>query len=199
MSILLETSLGDVVIDLFYEKCPLAAKNFIKLCKLKFYNNALFFDVQKNYLTRVIHPNKPATSLYEILYGEQEKYFVDEVFPDLKHNKIGLVSTSNKAPNMNNSEFFITLSNENLEFLNGKHSIFGVVAEGFDVLEKINQTYIDENNRPYKNIRILHTLILDDPFPDPENLSFPNKSPERERNVIKLLGNFSFLDNLRFF
>lgn len=184
MSVLLETSLGDIVIDLFYEKCPLASKNFLKLCKLKFYNNALFFDVQKNYLTRILHPNKPATSLYEALYGEQAKYFVDEVFPDLKHNKIGLVSTSNKAPNMNNSEFFITLSNENLEFLNGKHSIFGSVAEGFDVLDKINQTYIDESNRPYKNIRILHTLILDDPFPDPETLSFPEKSPERERNVI---------------
>lgn len=183
MSVLLETSLGDIVIDLFCEKCPLASKNFIKLCKMKFYNNALFFDVQKNYITRILDPNKRSTSLYELLYGDQAKYFEDEIYADIKHNKIGLISTSNKAPNMNNSEFFITLSNENKEFLNGKHSIFGCVAEGLEILEKINQTYIDETNRPFKNIRILHTLILDDPFSDPEELVFPSKSPERVKNV----------------
>ena len=187
MSVLLETSLGDIVIDLFCEKCPLATKNFLKLCKMKFYNNALFFDVQKNYITRVLDPTKPSTSVNELLYGEQAKYFDDEIYPDLKHNKYGLVSTSNKAPNMNNSEFFITLSNENLEFLNGKHTIFGCIAEGSDVLEKINQTYIDETNRPFKNIRILHTLILDDPFEDPEGLNFTSKSPERVKNVLHII------------
>ena len=184
MSVLIETSLGDLVIDLYCEKCPLATKNFLKLCKMKFYNNALFFDVQKNYITRILDPTKQSTSTNELLYGEQAKYFDDEIFPDLKHNKYGLVSTSNKSPNMNNSEFFITLTNENLEFFNGKHTIFGCVAEGLDVLEKINQTYIDETNRPFKNIRILHTLILDDPFPDIENLPLPSKSPERVKNVI---------------
>ena len=45
MSVLLETSYGDIVIDLFTEKCPLATKNFIKLCKIKFYNNTLFYEV----------------------------------------------------------------------------------------------------------------------------------------------------------
>jgi peptidyl-prolyl cis-trans isomerase-like 4 len=45
MSVLLETTLGDIAIDLFYEKCPLACKNFIKLCKIKSYNNGIFYDV----------------------------------------------------------------------------------------------------------------------------------------------------------
>ena len=45
MAVLLETSLGDLVIDLYTDNCPLATKNFLKLCKLKFYNGALFYDV----------------------------------------------------------------------------------------------------------------------------------------------------------
>ena len=63
MAVLLETSLGDLVIDLYADKAPLACKNFVKLCKTKFYNGALFYDVQRDYLTRVMHDKKPATSL----------------------------------------------------------------------------------------------------------------------------------------
>ena len=48
MAVLLETSLGDIVIDLLTERCPLACKNFLKLCKIKFYNNALFYKIEKN-------------------------------------------------------------------------------------------------------------------------------------------------------
>ena len=54
------------------------------------------------------------------------------------------------------------------------------------MLKKINDTYCDERNRPYTNIRILHTIIIDDPFPDPPELSFPDQSPEIEKDVIIL-------------
>ncbi len=57
------------------------------------------------------------------------------------------------------------------------------MAEGFEVLEKINNTYTDSNGRPYTNIRILHTLILDDPYPDPPNLPIPDNSPEIKNYV----------------
>lgn len=170
MSVLIETSFGDLVIDLFVKKCPMATQNFLKLCKIKFYNNALFFDVQKNYIARVTHPiNKPST-IYEQINGDEQKYFNDELYTDLKHNKIGLVATSNKAPNMNDSNFYITMTNENLDYLNTKHTIFGQIAEGLDVLDKINNAFLDEKNRPLKNIRILHTIIIDDPFPDPDQI-----------------------------
>ncbi len=53
MAVLLETSLGDMVIDLYTENAKLASKNFLKLCKLKHYNNALFFKIQKDYLVEV--------------------------------------------------------------------------------------------------------------------------------------------------
>ena len=50
--------------------------------------------------------------------------------------------------------------------------------EGTEVLRKINDLFVDDNNRPYLNIRILHTIIIDDPFDDPPNLEFPENSPE---------------------
>lgn len=62
--------------------------------------------------------------------------------------------------------------------MNGKHTIFGEIAEGLNVLKKINESYIDKENRPLINIRIYHTLLLEDPFPDPPTLSLPEGSPE---------------------
>ena len=74
------------------------------------------------------------------------------------------------------SQFLITLG-DNLDYLDGKASIFGKVVEGFDTLEKINEAFIDEKGRPLKDIRIRHTVILDDPFPDPPGLVEPPESP----------------------
>lgn len=74
------------------------------------------------------------------------------------------------------SQFIITLG-QNIDFLDGKASIFGTVVEGFDTLEKINTAYIDDKGRPLKDIRILHTVVLDDPYDDPEGLVEPPKSP----------------------
>ena len=62
---LLETSLGDLVIDLYCDKAPLATKNFLKLCKMKYYNGALCFDIQRDHLCRVMHENTPPTTIYE--------------------------------------------------------------------------------------------------------------------------------------
>lgn len=77
-----------------------------------------------------------------------------------------MIATANTGSNLNNSEFFITLTKANLVSLAGKHTIFGKIEEGLDVLRKINDTYVDSHNRPQMNIRILHTFIIDDPFPD---------------------------------
>ena len=74
------------------------------------------------------------------------------------------------------SQFLITLG-ENLDFLDGKGAIFGTVVEGFDALEKINEAYCDDKGRPLKDIRIRHTAVLDDPFPDPDGLVEPSSSP----------------------
>ena len=87
------------------------------------------------------------------------------------------------APGSNNpdervagSQFLVTLD-DNLDYLDGKAAIFGKVVEGFDTLEKINNAFCDDKGRPFKDIRVRHTVILDDPYPDPQGLVEPAESP----------------------
>lgn len=74
------------------------------------------------------------------------------------------------------SQFIITLGDD-IDYLDGKASVFGKVVEGFDCLEKINDAFCDKEGRPLKDIRIRHTIILEDPFPDPDGLVVPPESP----------------------
>ena len=146
MSVLLETSLGDLVIDLFAKECPKTAENFIKLCKIKYYNNCLFYDVQKDYLAQTGDPTDSGnggSSIWGLLSGDPKKrYFTDER-GSRKFNKAGLVAMANKGPDMNASGFFISLAPLENSQLHKRHTIFGRVAEGLDVLEKINSAYLD--------------------------------------------------------
>lgn len=72
---------------------------------------------------------------------------------------------------------FIIMLGENIEQLDGKAAIFGEVVEGFDTLEKINTAFVDQNGRPLQDIRILHAVVLDDPYNDPPGLVEPPQSP----------------------
>ena len=113
MSVLLETSAGDVVIDLFCEEAPKACENFIKLSKVKYYNNCLFFDVQKNHIAIAGDPSngkRNETSIFALITKDStKKYFQDEI-SSRKFNRKGLVATANLGPDLNTSAFFITLS-----------------------------------------------------------------------------------------
>lgn len=74
------------------------------------------------------------------------------------------------------SQFIITLG-DNIDYLDGKAAIFGQVVEGFDSLEHVNTAFVDDKGRPMKDIRILHTVVLDDPYEDPPGLVEPSNSP----------------------
>ena len=74
------------------------------------------------------------------------------------------------------SQFLVTLG-DNTDYLDGKAAIFGKVVEGFDVLEKINDAIVDARGHPLVDIRIKHTVVLDDPYPDPAGLREPSNSP----------------------
>jgi peptidyl-prolyl cis-trans isomerase-like 4 len=74
------------------------------------------------------------------------------------------------------SQFLVTLGDE-LDYLDGKAAIFGKVVEGFDALENINEAFCDAKGRPLVDIRIKHTVILDDPYDDPAGLIEPPESP----------------------
>jgi peptidyl-prolyl cis-trans isomerase-like 4 len=78
MSVLLETSLGDLVVDLFTERCPLGSLNFIKLCKQKYYNNALFSRVDQNYIAEIMLDGVEKNSIYGLV-DKSDRYFKDEL------------------------------------------------------------------------------------------------------------------------
>ncbi|CAM8924367.1 unnamed protein product [Rhodiola kirilowii] len=182
MSVLVVTSLGDLVIDLYTDRCPLTCKNFLKLCKIKYYNGCLFHTVQKDFTAQTGDPTGTGTagdSVYKFLHGDQARFFTDEIHLDLKHTKTGTVAMASAGENLNASQFYFTLRDD-LDYLDGKHTVFGEVAEGLETLARINETYVDEKGRPYKNIRIKHTYILDDPFDDPAELAelIPDASPD---------------------
>ncbi|XP_058775116.1 peptidyl-prolyl cis-trans isomerase CYP59 isoform X2 [Vicia villosa] len=182
MSVLMVTSLGDLVIDLHTYKCPLTCKNFLKLCKIKYYNGCLFHTVQKDFTAQTGDPTGIGTagdSIFKFLYGDQAWFFNDEIHIDLKHSKTGTVAMANAGENMNASQFYITLRDD-LDYLDGKHTVFGKVVEGFETLTRINEAYADGKGRPFKNIRIKHTYILEDPYDDPPQLPefIPEASPE---------------------
>ncbi|KAI1925695.1 Peptidyl-prolyl cis-trans isomerase-like 4 [Ophidiomyces ophidiicola] len=189
MSVLLETSLGDIVVDLLVDSAPKACENFLKLCKVKYFNFSPIHSVQKSFSFQTgdpLGPDSPesdgGSSIWGILKGPSQKLFPVEPIPNLKHSLRGTVSMvtvpSPKDPDtrLAGSQFIITLG-DNLDYLDGKAAIFGNVVEGFDVLEKVNDAFIDEKGRPLKDIRIKHTAILDDPFSDPPQLIVPPESP----------------------
>ncbi|KAG2208234.1 hypothetical protein INT47_006089 [Mucor saturninus] len=185
MSVLIETSLGDLVIDLYTDECPRTTLNFLKLCKIKYYNFAPFFNVQKDFMAQTGDPTgkgDQGESIYGILNGPSRRYFPAEINPKLKHKRKGMVSmavaadASIESGGVSGSQFFITLADD-LDYLDGKYTLFGEVAEGLEVLDKMNEAYCDDKGRPFRDIRIKHTVVLDDPFPDPEGLQVPDESP----------------------
>ncbi|KAG2765477.1 Peptidyl-prolyl cis-trans isomerase [Phytophthora cactorum] len=189
MSVLVETTLGALVLDLFVEDCPLACTNFLKLCKTKYYHGCLFFNVQENFMVQAGDPTATGTggdSIYGKLYGAQARFFEDEL-PKSKgrshEDRRGLLGMASGSVNQNASQFYITTRAEDMAYLDGQHTIFGEVAEGMDVLDKINALFVDKDYRPYQDVRIKHTYVLDDPFPDPKGLDelIPPSSPTRER------------------
>lgn len=182
MSVLIVTSLGDIVVDLHTDRCPLTCKNFMKLCKIKYYNGCLFHNVQKDFTAQTGDPTGTGSggdSIYKFLYGDQARFYGDEIHLDLKHSKTGTVAMASAGENLNASQFYMTLRDD-LDYLDGKHTVFGEVAEGLETLSRINEAYVDEKGRPYKNIRIKHTYVLEDPFDDPPQLAelVPDASPE---------------------
>ena len=122
----------------------------------------------------------------------RKRFFDDEIRKEIKHNQKGLLVTSNSGPNRNESSFYITLTDEHATYLEGKHTIFGKVVEGENVLDAINDAYlmskegleIEDKGEPYQAIRIKHVLIIDDPFEDPEGFVEPSRSPSPVKDIV---------------
>ncbi|KAL5350143.1 Peptidyl-prolyl cis-trans isomerase-like 4 [Pseudogymnoascus australis] len=196
MSVLLETSAGDIVIDLLVDYAPKLCENFLKLCKVKYYNFSPVYGVQKNFSFQSGDPLGPdskdsdgGSSIWGLVEGPARRTFEAELNPKLKHAERGTVSMatvqSPRDPDKRiaGSQFIITLGDE-LDYLDGKAAIFGKVVEGFDALEKINEAICDEKGRPMVDIRIKHTVVLDDPYDDPPGLIEPPGSPPPSKEQL---------------
>ncbi|XP_027895497.1 peptidyl-prolyl cis-trans isomerase-like 4 [Xiphophorus couchianus] len=186
MAVLLETTLGDIVIDLFTEERPKTSLNFLKLCKIKYYNYCLIHNVQRDFIVQTGDPTgngRGGESVFCKLYGDQARFFDAEKAPRIKHRKKGTVSMVNNGNDQHGSQFLIT-TGENLDYLDGVHTVFGEVTEGLDVLTKINEVFVDKDFVPFQDIRINHTVVLDDPFDDPADLPIPDRSPEPTKEQL---------------
>ncbi|KAL9937451.1 hypothetical protein V8E36_003860 [Tilletia maclaganii] len=195
MSVLFETSVGDIVVDLETSLCPRASTNFIKLAKSYYYNYATFFSVQSRFLAQTGDPTNTGAGGESIwsraasVLAPADRYFVPEMVPSLKHRARGTLSLAlierpdPKQPGQTQlvagSQFFITLA-DRIDYFDGKHAVIGHVVEGGEpggALDKLDAAFVDEQNRPLTDIRIRGISVLDDPFPDPPGLRIPSRTP----------------------
>lgn len=123
-----KTSKGNIVLRLFAEKTPKTVNNFVFLARQGFYDNTIFHRVIDNFMVQGGDPTGTGR-------GGPGYRFEDEFHPSLKHNKAGILSMANAGPGTNGSQFFIT--HVPTPWLDNRHTVFGEVTAGMDVLMSI--------------------------------------------------------------
>src|SRR3990170_2712971 len=124
----METDKGSLVIELFADKTPKTVNNFVFLAREGFYEGVIFHRVIADFMAQGGDPTSKGS-------GGPGYKFEDEFHPSLRHDKQGVLSMANAGPNTNGSQFFIT--HRPTPHPDGKHSVFGQVVEGLDVLMTI--------------------------------------------------------------
>lgn len=158
MFAIMETSLGTFKVKLFAKEAPKTVENFAAFAegtkewtdpktgkkeKKPLYPGTVFHRVIKGFMIQGGDPAGNGT-------GGPGEQFKDEFHPELKHSKAGILSMANAGPNTNGSQFFVTLAAT--PWLDGKHSVFGEVVEGMDVVEKIGATKTGPGDRPVEAV-----------------------------------------------
>ena len=124
----ISTEKGDMVIELFADKAPKTVNNFVFLAREGFYDGTIFHRVIANFMVQGGDPTGTGT-------GGPGYRFADEIHPSLEHSKPGILSMANAGPGTNGSQFFIT--HIPTSWLDGRHSVFGQITSGMDVLMSI--------------------------------------------------------------
>ncbi len=149
-SAVLKTDKGDITIQLFADKTPLTVNNFVFLARQGFYDGTIFHRVISDFMAQAGDPT--GTGM-----GGPGYKFSDEFDPSLKHNKPGVLSMANAGPNTNGSQFFIT--HVPTPWLDHKHSIFGQVTKGLEVLMSIPAR--DPSRRDAPAVKLQSVTILE--------------------------------------
>ena len=148
----LETSLGNIVIELFTDTSPITVNNFVNLSNDGYYKDVIFHRVIKGFMIQGGDPSGTG-------HGDMGKYpgydFEDELDNPMNYEK-GIVAMANRGPNTNGSQFFIMHEDYPLPY---QYTIFGKVLSGLDVVDAIGNVQTGENDKPNEDVVILNIKI----------------------------------------
>jgi len=153
--VVMETSQGNIEIQLMPKVAPKACENFIKLAQKGYYNGTTFHRVIKDFMIQGGDPKGDGTGGQSI-WG---KPFADEFNKDVKFDKVGILAMANAGPSTNGSQFFITTNVEHCKHLHMRHTIFGVVINGYDVVKKIENTKTGPGDKPVTPQKIIKITV----------------------------------------
>jgi len=151
--VVLETNQGKIEIELMPDTAPKACENFTKLVEKDYYNGLIFHRVIKGFMIQGGDPLGTGAGGNSI-WG---KPFEDEVSSGVKFDKPGLLAMANAGPNTNGSQFFITTAAA--PWLNMRHTIFGSVISGYDVVQKIENSQTGSSDRPVAEQKIIKAYL----------------------------------------
>ena len=146
----LHTDKGDILLELFADQAPRTVNNFVFLAGEGFYDDTIFHRVIADFMVQGGDPTGTGT-------GGPGYRFEDEFNPNLRHDKQGVLSMANAGPNTNGSQFFIT--HVPTPWLDNRHTVFGQVTEGMDVLLSIPPR--DPQRPEYSGVRLNSVAIIE--------------------------------------
>eukprot|EP00923_Selenidium_pygospionis_P028685 GHVN01051382.1.p1 GENE.GHVN01051382.1~~GHVN01051382.1.p1 ORF type:complete len:672 (+),score=109.10 GHVN01051382.1:768-2783(+) len=149
----IHTTMGDIRIKLFHKEVPKTVENFTELSKKGYYDTHLFHRVIKGFMAQTGDPNGDGSGGESIWGGE----FEDEFHRSLKHDRPFMVSMANCGKNTNGSQFFITTVP--CPWLDNKHTVFGRVVQGMDVVTRLENVRTNQDDKPYTDVRIMTIKI----------------------------------------
>ncbi len=147
----IETTLGDIEAELFEKEVPNTVNNFVTLANKGYYNGIVFHRVIPGFMVQTGDPTGTGT-------GGPGYKFNDEFSAKLKHDKAGIFSMANAGPNTNGSQFFITVAAT--PWLDKKHSVFGAVTSGMDIVQKIAAVPRDGRDKPLTPVAMKMVSVL---------------------------------------
>jgi len=157
----LETTVGEIDIELWSRECPKACRNFVQLCLEGYYDKTKFFRVVPDFIVQGGDPTNTGSG-GESIYGGP---FKDEFHSRLRLVRRGLVAMANSGKDDNGSQFFFTLAAT--RELQNKHTVFGkVVGDTIFNMIRLAEGHLEDGDRPKYPHKIIRTRVLINPFPD---------------------------------